>query len=401
MTSSSLDIVYQDYHIFYNDYKKTKNIIERLYFSISDFFRENQNIIINILSLFENNESKSDYIEIPKHFNDIWNKRFEALKENKTIHRYEYRKKLHRTTLEKLISDKLLSVENIQPYSMVFIKFRIDRLNSYKDIPCIEFKDEDKQIKDMEQGRVLGIYDYMYLRKLDTPFEITNLYEFKYPKLDEKNIKYYESSFSLMKIMDDTDGKFSKKNNVNAIIQIEISKKLEDSAKRDIYKDIYGDLKKISYIFNKELKFYTEEYYKIEYFKSLGPKDIIIRIDSSNIDFIFKVKKILYKEFSRTFTTFYLKNFEDKVISTKTHPFISNLRMHSEYDYDKFIETCKRWDKIKTIHLKTGVIDFEIIWKEYTELSILYEFYEELLKDKMVSDIQTYINEDIDLKGER
>lgn len=432
-TSSSLDILYKDYHNFYNDYKRTQDIIERLYYGISSFFRKNQYIIIDILSLSKNNESKSNYLDIPKHFNDIWYKRFFALNQNKTIHRYEYRKKLHGKTLEKLISEKLLFVENIQPYSMVFIKFRIDKLNTYKGISKIEFKDKNKQIKEMEQGKVLGIYDYMYLRKLDSPFTITKLYKPKYPNLEKLNIKYYESSFSLMKIMNDTIGIFSKKNNMNAIIQIEIAKKLKDSNERDIYENLYKNLKDIHNIFNQLSKANKDKYYKIEYFKSLGPKDIIIRIDSSSIDFIFKIKKILYKKFNRTFTTFYIKNIsyfeklkkldwskanrnltlidfnyqwtefcdkpiENKVVSNKKNPFVSNLRMHSQYDNEGFKKICKKWNKyINNISLKVGVIDFVVLWKENTELDILYSFYENLLKDKMVADIQTYINENVEV----
>ncbi len=382
---SNLDLIYKNYHNFNKDYCKTKNIVEKLFTTTSEYFQENKEIIVNILKLSNNNEEKHKYSEIPKHFNDIWSKRFSVLKNNQTIHRYEYRKKIHDKTLIKLIENNLLSEDNIQPYTMVFRKFRIDKLEEYEDIPLVKFGNEN-----IEQGRVLGIYDYFYLRKLDSKFEIKKLIHF-----EPENVKFYESSFSLIKIMNDIKGTGLKDNNINAIIQIEVLKTFEESEDRDIYDNLFEDLKKIYAIFNKQKD--PTKFHKIEFFKSLGPKDIAIHIDSSSIDFIFMIKKLLYKEFNRTFTTFYLdRKAKENIISEHGYFFSSSLRMHSNYIDKNFKKICTKYkNNIEKIHLKTGVMDFVILWNKEISLEIIYDFYKELIAEKMVVDIQTAIDENV------
>jgi hypothetical protein len=390
-TSSCLNDVYKDYHNYRGDYNKVKEIIKNVCNDLVEFFKKNRYIekIIQKVGFSKKEKQETKYKTIPIYFNDIWHKRFEVLKENKTIHRFEYRKQLHQFTLEKLIDNGYLEEKNIIPYSMVFLKFRIDRLMRQP----IKFK------KNIKSGRVLGIYDYVYFRKLDTKFKIDKFY----PLYDEENkdIKYYESSYSLMKILNDTKGNknTNEKNALNAIIQVEISKNLENSNNnKDIYENLYEDLVNIHNIFEDEFENDKDKYYTIEYFKSLGPKDITIVIEFATINFIFKVKKTLYNRFKRTFTTFYLNNEVDtsKIVSNKRNPFVSYLRMNPNYDNKNFEEKCRKYKSyIKIIFLKTGVMDFRIVWNSGVTLKELHKFYDELLIEKMVSDIQTSIDENI------
>jgi hypothetical protein len=391
-TTSCLDDVYKNYHNFLINYKSVKNIVENISKAVIGLLECDKNIIKNLD--ISKNENISNKYEFPIYFNDIWNKRFDALRRNKTIHRFEYRKKLHRKTLEKLIESKYLDNKKypIEPYNMVFIKYRIDNLDFQPD----------KFIKNgniIEEGRVLGIYDYVYFEKLDLESKVDS-----FPELKEEKIKYYESSFSLMKILNDTNGNqpSNDKNVLNAIIQVEVSKRLEGSENdEDIYEDLYRDLIKIHDIFENDFKCYKNNFAKIEYFKSLGPKDITIRIDSSNIDFIFEAKRTLYEKFKRTFTTFYLKKDIDEsfVKSTKNHPFVSYLRMSPDYDSDAFERKYRKYKKdIKVIFLKTGVMDYRIVWEHGVSLKVLKEFYNELLDKRLVADIQTSIDENIKLK---
>jgi len=353
-------------------------------------------------------EEKSIYEEIPKHFNDIWNKRFKELKKSipKSVHRFEFRKKLHKETIVQLIKEKLLSIENLQPYNMVFLKYNLESIkNVYEEDLSINFSSNTNEI---EEGLVFGIYDYIYLRKLNSPYKLDILRPFKYEKYEHKNIKYYESSYSLIKIMDDTIAKptkYTKKYYLNAIIQIEIPKVGENADNRDIYEDLFGDLKYIKNIFENEEDplTYKHGYKKIEYFKSLGPKDITIRINSASMDLIFEIKKNLAKKFKRTFTTFYLNNinpenkgYED-ISSKNDYIFISNLRMHQNYKDEEFIKLCRYESNIERIVHTTGVMDYQITWQSNISFQTIVDFYSRLTENKMVMDIQTAIDKKINL----
>jgi len=70
-----------------------------------------------------------------------------------------------------------------------------------------------------------------------------------------------------------------------------------------------------------------------------NPKGISInKYRLATIDFIFMVKKALYEKYRRTFTTFYINSDVDtsNIVSSREHPFISYLRMSSNYNGREF-----------------------------------------------------------------
>jgi hypothetical protein len=387
-------------------YLETARAVEILYNGIKNFLLKHKATYLMPLIMKENIEKRSKYEDIPIYFNDIWERRFQNLVGNspRLVHRFEFRKKLHRDTLLKLIDNGLLSMENLKPYNMVFLKYKLDSVEDiYSYNLEIDFCEKNPP-KSTEQGIVFGIYDYVYLRELDKTYEIKEIKKFKTDKYETEDIRYYESGYSLMKIMNDSIGKSKNINHqLNAIIQIEIPKDLK---KRDIYHDLYHDLVRIREVIEQKFISDITEYSKVEYFKSLGPKDITIRIDSASIDFIFKIKGALSTQFKRTFTTFYINNNNDdksvdsyeKVISCKKYYFSSSIRMHPNYNPNVFLKLYKNEKNIKDIFHKTGVMDFHIVWKPNVSFSELTNFYSKLTQYKyMVEDIQTSIDKNMSL----
>ncbi len=96
-------------------------------------------------------------------------------------------------------------------------------------------------------------------------------------------------------------------NSISAVIQIEISKNLDKFIEsKDIYENLYRDLIELYTLFEDDFREYRDSYCNIEYFKSLGPKDIIINIDLATID-IFMVRRLYMRNIGEH-TTFYINS---------------------------------------------------------------------------------------------
>ncbi len=410
---NSLESYYLKYKNYNEEYISALSTVENSIKIITKYFNENTKILYNILNIEKNHLKRSTYRDVlPTHFNEIWNKRYDALKENKTIHRFEYRKKLHKKVYEKLLLNNLIydssipynikvyshsksnnfkfyasipyiSKEEIKPYSMVFSKFRLDEINNYNDIEELPSHNDI-----IAQGKVLGMYDYMYIKKLNETYTIEKIYK---PKMYFDKLKYYESYYSLMKILSNKNGNLNNEQNIlSATIQIEVMKNL-NSGTKDIYNDLYQDLVDINNILNKIDK---RTYKKIEIFKSLGPKDIIVHINQATIETIYELKKDFYNKFNRTYTTLYLNNYDLCFKDTKYY-FVSNLRMSSKFTIQEFKNIYKDEKNIFTISLKTGVMDYVIVWKREAKLNDIINFHNKLLEKKLIYDIQTSIEEEL------
>ena len=413
---NSLESYYLKYKNYKEEYISVLSTVEKSINIITNYFNVNTKILNDILNIETNHLKRSQYKDVlPTHFNEIWNKRFDALKENKTIHRFEYRKKLHKKVYEKLLNNFVydssipynirvysysktnnltfyassipyISKKEIKPYSMVFIKFRLDELNNYNNIEKLT---SHKDI--VAQGKVLGMYDYMYIKKLDETFNIEKIYK---SKINFGDLKYYESYYSLMKILSNKNGNLNNEQNIlSATIQIEVMKNL-NSGTQDIYNDLYQDLVDINNILKKIGK---ETYTKIEIFKSLGPKDIIIHIDRATVDTVYDLKKEFYNKFNRTYTTLYL-NDSNLWFKDTNYYFVSNLRMSSEFTIKKFREIYEKEKNIFTISLKTGVMDYVIVWRREATLNDIISFHNTLLEENLIYDIQTSIEEELPVK---
>ena len=414
--SYSLNNIYENFHNYLEDYKNTFEFIKYLYNNIIGVIHKNKDILFNILNeqidIFYNNKKESylckllginkkndeknsdlqiiEKLKIANVFSDIWAKRFKYLEESKQVmHRYEYRKKLHKNTLLKLYKNQLLpNEETLRPYSLSMVKFRVDKLSSYPtDI-------ENSKINNsviVSHGIVLGMYDYIILKKLDPKF-IPTIKE-KVTDLNHNflnNKKYYESFFSLMKITKDISGQY-KDNGFSSFIQIEVEKELKNT----IYKNLFDDIKRLYNIIQNNKTYFK----KVEIFKSLGPKDLIVHIDNTSLDGLYKIKEEIYNNFNRTYTTIYFKNFELIKCEQISYPFyfVSHLRMNPSKDkkINNFIEICKHETQIDNVYLETGILDYLISWKNKTTLEDLNNFYNKLLDNNLVYDIQTNIEKKV------
>ena len=432
---NSLSEIYDNYSNYQEDYLNTRKVVKKVSEQIllvfqnnisylSDIFKDKKkssnenNMYQNILSIFLKKDKEEtiseniceNTIEQPKHFNHFWQNRFKNLEEEKISHRMIYRKKLHASLIEKLMKEGLLDKTNLKPYSMVFTKFRLDHIDSYNKIPKITFQNlENKNDESVSlQGGVLGIYDYVYIRELDENFKIEH-FDIKDKCLEK--YKYYETSFSLMKIMNDieNDCKQQINNLFSSIIQIEIEKQHYNKDNKSIYLNIFNDLDTIYKIIKDVIK--DKVYRKISFYKSLGPKDITICIENADLDIIFNIKEKLYKKFNRTYTTIFLNRldsnevYEHKIQLEGKYCFVTDLRMHPNYGKEEnkiiFKSCCENIKtNIKQVSLKTGVMDYVIVWNNNTELNTLIKFYEKLLEEKLVYDIQTSIEKKLDLNSD-
>jgi len=182
---------------------------------------------------------------------------------------------------------------------------------------------------------------------------------------------------------------------LNMIIQMEIKKDLQST---DTYESLNVYLSDLydSFIDNKDL------FGKIEFFKSLGPKDIILRIENLTIDSIYSIKAELAKKFDRTFTTISYnsqindkkENVLEKIKSNKQYRLSTTLRLSPEAELDI---PKKFKNKIKECLMIPGVMDYRIEWKENTSLNSIELFYDEMIGEKMISDIQTLFSKVVQL----
>lgn len=330
----------------YNPIKKSKNSI----------FKYKNNI---------HSDSK-ELDNLPKYYNDLWELRFKKLKDNLVPHKYELRKKIHFNTIINLHQKKLIDFKNIQPFVLTFYKYKID--NSIKSEPNgIE----------SEYESTFGIYDRI---------EIEPQKKFFYPsskKISEDNKeKAYQLKFSLIKIMNNIEGANCPSSLLNVLIQIEIKKNLKND---NTYDNLEGALEIVYNFFKQNKKLFG----KVEFFKSLGPKDIIIRIKHLSIEAIYEVKTFLAGNFDRTFSTIYYSDESklDKIYSTKEYTLTTHLRSSANVKELKLPLEFK--EKIKKIIMTTGVMDYTIYWKDGTTVQDIENFYNKMISKVMVSDIQT------------
>jgi len=367
---------YQGWHNYIDDFKELETFIIFFINSVNEELKYRKDWLYEILKKTKKYDStimsESSDIKLPKYYNDLWEIRFENLNKNLSTHKYELRKKIHFNTLTELSKKKLLDLKNVKPFILTFYKYKIDSFS----------KNKDKSVQHIEMNyeSTLGIYD-----RIDIVEEIvTSAKELKKLKIDKKD-KEYHLKFSLMKIMNDIEGKScfsSSPSLLNVLIQVEIKKNLN---KDNTYDDLVSDLEKIYGFFKKNRDIFA----KIQFFKSLGPKDITLRIEQLSIDSIYMIKSYLAKEFDRTFSTISYTDTSKlyNILSTDKYGFITELRLSSNIDKLKLPIQFK--EKISDGSMITGVMDYTIRWEKGTSIEDIEEFYNEMIGQNMVSDIQT------------
>ncbi len=362
---------------------------------------------------------------IPKTYNDIWKERLEKIRNSKNKiqipHKNILRLKIHYDTINSLINQNMLDPKSLKPYSLTFYKKRRGTSS------LLDSKSKNNNIEN-----TLGIYDEAIIEKQKEFYSPT------INKIDETNNHFY-LKFNLIKILKDITTDKSKNDYLNVIIQIGIQKNIQNT---NIYQDLTRDLVKLYNLFRKEQE--KNIFKKISFFKSLGPKDILIKIDDISIENIFKIKNKLQTIFNRTFTTISYKPINISHIKSKNHyPLITKLRLKSTSNieqllkfilepisinyiknrlinlplgklkwFDKYNQYIKKknylhyiWKQsnlyipfslpsnIKKLHYTPGIMDVSIYWENDTSMKEIKSFCKKLCEHQILSDSQTTFNE--------
>ena len=381
--------IYTNYHNYQEEYELIMSLIKSFttdILSSIDFINE-----IKIIFFKEfNSKTSSDKLKnLPETFNDIWEHRLDNQFIQNTT-KLEYRKKVHNKTIKKLIDNKYLSsLDILKTYQITFVKTKLPKTKdenfNYLDFSSVQ--DHNTYYN------TLGIYDFI---KINSPsrrnYSERNMLEEIYKKK-----QHYKSFISLMKIMDDILGD-NKTKEFNAVIQIEVEKNLSAENIHDTYDRLFEDLEKIREIFSDNRNIEKNKYKKVEFFKSLGPKDIVVIIYNCSIRTIYEIKRAIGKESSlkRSYSTiFYDKLNSENLNINHEYTLSTEIRAHNTNEGDtNNIEDYLQKDEFKnsTIYKVAGVMDYEIVWNESMQLSNINTIYTKLIQEGLIQDLQTMIS---------
>jgi hypothetical protein len=379
-TGESIKGYFQNWHNYQESYSNMEYVIDSFFQTIRDFLNKNKSFIFQHFENMQKNRQRVNS-KLPRHFNSIWGKRFcKNLEGNLIPHQSELRKKIHFQTLNTLITEGFLTYENIEPYDLEFIKYKSSDLN-----------EEDKEKLKLRMNAetcesILGIYDQMEIKKLSAGIPTISNYI--------KDIKKYSSKISLLKVLDDIEGNLTTKQEdnirLNITIQIELKKEVKNE---DIYENLYKDIESI-YNFLIEKK----DFFEIaEVYKSLGSKDIVVRIKGIDVKTLYKTKAHFADVFHRTFSIIsYSKLTSTKNITIpKGYKFFTVLRVNGENSIKGIQEFINDNEMIINADLLSGVMDIRIEWDNEMTFSQIPKIYHELVEKNLISDMHTKLTKSL------
>lgn len=398
---NSIREFYNYWHNYRDDFIFTEKTILEIISIYQTAFKKHKNIFNSFFKEkpVGSKENLPECKQVPKYYEDIWYRRFSNIKENKPVRTYknELRQKIHFDTICRLYnkyfvklkwsqdnkqlafrdfnyqwiefckrSNILKSLDMVKPYILTFYKFKID-----------DNTQSSKKSKTLESA--LGIYDAMSLKQV--PEEI------KIPELKNNTSTKYKLKFSLMKITDPISGSnLSEEDILNMTVQIEVLKNLENN---DIYDTLYKNIQQLYKILNG----FKCKFKEASVYKSLGPKDLIIKVDGCSIATIYKIKKKLSDNFARTFTTLSYNNEKIGLIKSDNNYKLSTeirLSQDKSYKFHNDDDIKKLAKKIDSFYIIPGAMDYRIDWKESTTIGDIERLYDILKHKGKVSDIQTF-----------
>ncbi len=393
-SKKGLELIYSNHSHYLSSYKifqKVLNNISQLYINIIQKYPLPDTSVIHKQKSIKN-----------LNFLELWHKH---LKEN--IHKNELRIQIHKETFNYLcqlnpffnLKDKELG----KPYSLTFIKIlKFIQCNTEdKKTICLDNK-IDTCFKDRKYYHAFGIYDLAIFQ--DTSNYATNIetiIEEKFKtisRVKDNQIRFYESKFSLMQIYPTIYGSNNKDNHVSVLYNIDLN-----YPKNHPLKYLAESITTIA----NTIKNNKNKFSSVKIFKTLGPGDLILLIEGvSNNEFLqFSEIIIPLPCIKRTFTTILAKkDSKIKIKPSTTYRIVSYIRLnlntnntvHSiiKKTLSHFNEIYSDFSKeyIENIHITSGVLDLEIIWKSRTKLETIMEFYNYLMIKKYIRDFQTKFN---------
>jgi len=167
-----------------------------------------------------------------------------------------------------------------------------------------------------------------------------------------------------------------------------------------IYLVIY--LKRIRDIFTSNNMIKKDDFEKVEFFKSLGPKDVVILVKNCSLNTIYNIKDAIAKEPSlkRSYTTIFYDKIEESDLKIGNgYNLISELRANNSTKENKnsienYFVTDEEFKK-SSIYKVAGVMDYKIIWNSRMTLKKVNALYDNLIKMGYIQDLQTITSKKI------
>jgi hypothetical protein len=393
--SNSIQRYFDAWHNYRESYHDMKFVIDSFYQSIKNFSLEHSSFFIKYLNQMnkDRTQDRTNTSKLPQHFNDIWKKRFEqcpkqendevqfCLEKNYIPHQSELRKKIHFKTLNQLIKEELVTPQEIQPYNLELIKYKA------LDLKEDEREELEKNMKSEACEHILGIYDQMQLTKLSSGTPEVSSYK--------RGIKKYSSKISLLKVLSDIGDEKKNPNETNSIslnltIQIELNKNIK---KRDIYEDLYKDIKEI----HKDLNEKKSDFLNVQVFKSLGTKDVVLKIEGVELENLYALKSHFANKFYRTFSIISYKKY-NKTNETKIplgYKLFSVLRVNNKDSIDRVKDMIQKNKQITHADLLTGVMDIRIQWSNETTFEDIPSIYNKFMAENIIADMHTKLTKSL------
>jgi len=385
---SSFEKLYKEnFPNYYPTFKVVKNYLSQIYEWLRVYGFDLDDIVNDI------KYSNKKYIY---NFNFLWNTRFQVLEKNQKNKKNQIEKDIvpRKGKFRNEIHTKVSGLSDIEEnvYLLTFRKFRKDLFRGAKK--SFDFDGFIKNAYDQDRWMAYGIYDMVMLEKKDINIDlISELNEIKKSMVsfDEKeDIYFFDSKHLLMKLSKKCITHLkNKKNgengkNFNLIANIEIKK---DSEQENGYHNLSDAIEGIYKIFEK-----NSDFYKMDLYKSLGPKDITLIVQKVDIDTLFKIVNALNSEvleLNRTFSVFCsndtnlsIKGKDDK------YNFVTYIRVPKDKKRD-MEEVLSELKGSANIFQTTGVMDYTIVWRDIVLLEDLFEKYKKIVP--LVTDFQTKI----------
>jgi len=409
-----LEKIYREHHHYYSSYQtfqKAHHNISQLYLKIID----DTSLPKKLKDISANEKIKS------LDFNKLWRLHLENNSQKNDL-----RKEMHQKTFAYINQfhphiardHKELGI----PYSLTFVKI-LKVLNCSKKQKTPQCLDSAIQnaFKEDNYYHAFGIYDLAIIKKSKNSYyksddnakkksyiygksdDAIKRYINSLQKIKESNIRFYESKFSLMQIYPTINGNINSKsnssNNASILYNIDLNYKMANGNRLKF-------LAKAITIIADTLREKCNEFSTVQIFKTLGPGDLILHFQGVSNDKFLQFAEILIPLpcIKRTFTTILAeRNKKMQIEPSENYRTVSFIRLNltdkvtlNDIIQNTPIELYQHY--IESIHITSGVLDLEIIWKAKTKVKTVMGFYNHLMEKKYIRDFQTKFNKVYPLK---
>jgi len=375
---------------------------------------------LNVLKIWhDKNREELKNIPTPKEenspsFERLWEDRDKIQNDNTknmVMHQNNFRQEIHR----KISKINFLEEEKSKNESLIYIlelgKARKDILSQKKgDVEILKLIEETIMTKEKSSEpdtisnkhfSVYGIYDWATLKEKKTSIDIVKKLKNLLKVPNKETLKYFKTKHVLLKVRSEIEGELNQKVSptFSAIYNIELEKSIgEDKLITNGYKDLNASIEYIVKTLKEPIN--INKFSKANIYKSLGPKDLTLIIEESSLDFIFnfisQLNKIAYDEkkpnilrtFSMLCTSFNAPNIKFE----KPFNLISYLRISNTFTKNNLKMLIEKHNKnIKSLYEVTGVMDYRLEWENDINIDDVFKFYNEMIKEKCLTDFQTKI----------